>query len=367
MSSRVIGKAVLTVASIPAAHPYVSSVVDAREVTLLTDPVPPGATETGQWWPPQWLEPDYLRSHLDGVDVLHVHFGFDSNPPDQLTEIVTILDERDVPLVVTVHDLRNPHFTDQSAHARRLDVLIPAATTVVTLTDGAANEITRRWARDAVVLPHPHVLPLEVIGRHRPIRPRPIVGIHAKNLRANVDPWPVLDHLIAGNDGDLRLRLDLDEGALTAPRAHEADAPRLERYRRAGVDVRVHRRFSDSELAEYLTEIDVLVLPYRHGTHSGWVEACHDAGVAAVVPDCGYFDRQHGDPVFRYGTDDFDPGSLEEAVDEAVRSAREASPSATQRRRSDRAEEQRLVRESMTLVYRDAVTSPRRHFRAETA
>ncbi|MET0699332.1 MAG: hypothetical protein ABWY93_06670 [Mycobacterium sp.] len=344
----------LTVASIPAAHPYVSSVVDARAVTLLPDPVPPGATAPGQWWPPRLLEPEYLRGRLDEIDVVHVHFGFDSHSPEQLATVVDVLAERRTPLIVTVHDLQNPHFTDQSAHAARLDVLLPAATTVITLTDGAAAEIGRRWDRQAVVLPHPHVLPLGVVGARRRERANPVVGIHAKNLRANVDPWPLLDQLIDQPATDRCLRLDLDDEVLRAPRAAEAAAQRLDRYRRAGVDVRVHRRFTDQELADYLTEIDVLVLPYRHGTHSGWVEACHDAGVRAVVPDCGYFHRQHHDPVFGYGTGYFDTGSLVKAVETVVRSAR-ASTAADPDRQRRRAEERQQVRETTTRLYHGAV------------
>jgi hypothetical protein len=345
---------VLTVASIPAAHPYVSSVVDTQAVTLLADPVPPGATSPGQWWPPRLLEPDYLRGRLDEIDAVHVHFGFDSSSPGQLAAVVDLLSERRKPLIVTVHDLQNPHLTDQCAHAARLDVLLPAATTIITLTDGAAAEIGRRWDREAVVLPHPHVLPIDAVGVRRDLRAQTVVGIHAKNLRANVDPWPLLDELIEQRTADWCLRLDLDDEVLGAPRAVEASAQRLDRYRRAGVDVRVHRRFTDRELADYLTEVDVLVLPYRHGTHSGWVEACHDAGVHAVVPDCGYFHRQHLDPVFGYGTEYFDTDSFDKAVGSAIRSARE-STAANPGRRRRRAEELRRVRETTSRLYRGAL------------
>jgi hypothetical protein len=350
-----IGRAVITVASIPGAHPYVSSVVDAKTVALLADPVPPGATQPGQWWPPRLLEPDYLRSRLDEIDLLHIHFGFDANSPDQLGEIVDLLAERRVPLVVTVHDLHNPHFTDQAAHVERLDVLLPAAATVITLTDGAAAEIGRRWGRDAVVLPHPHVLPIGAVGGRREPRRHPVVGIHGKNLRANIDPWPLLDQLVDQSGTDWRVRLDLDDGVLRAPRAGEACPQRLDRYRRAGVDVRMHRRFTDQEMVDYLTEVDVLVLPYRHGTHSGWIEACHDAGVQAAVPDCGYFHRQHADPVFRYGTDYFDTDSFDAAVSAAVRSSCESPTEADEGRRFDRAGQRRGVQAKTTQLYRRAV------------
>ncbi|MCP9273636.1 glycosyltransferase family protein [Mycolicibacterium arenosum] len=343
------------VASVPAAHPYVGAVVDPRAVTLLPDPVPRCVSQPGQWWPPRLLEPDYLRHRVAGLDLLHVHFGFDTNTPTDLAEVAEILDARRVPLIVTVHDLDNPHFTAQSAHAERLGVLLAAASAVVTLTDGAAAEIERRWGRRATVLPHPHVLPVDAIGAARAARTRPVVAIHAKSLRANVDPWPLLDRLADQHGTDWRLRLDLDDQVLDAPRADEARPERLDRYRRAGVDVRVHRPFSDDELTDYLTDVDVLVLPYRHGSHSGWVEACHDAGVQAVVPDCGYFHEQHPLPVFGYGTDRFDADGFIDAVSAAVQSARDASTAVDEHRRAHRVEQRRRVRAATLALYRCAL------------
>ncbi|MET0475963.1 MAG: glycosyltransferase [Mycobacterium sp.] len=345
----------LTVASIPAAHPYVKSIVDPADADVLDDPVPHGATEPGQWWPPRWLDPTYLRHHLDRIDVVHAHFGFDFSTPAQLTQVVDLLDEQGVPLVLTVHDLENPHFLDQTAHVERLGILLPAADVVITLTDGAANEIERRWGRRAVVLPHPHVLPVEAIGARRTARHQTVIGIHAKALRANVDPWPLLDRLIDRQPADSRLRLDLDDDVLTGPRGLEVGARRLDRYRRAGVDVRMHRRFSDCGLAQYLAEIDVLVLPYRLGTHSGWIEACHDAGVQAVVPDCGYFHQQHDNPVFRYSIGTFDAASFDEAAHAAVRRARTSSPDEAVARRVQRAEQGRHVRKATGQLYRHAL------------
>ena len=62
---------------------------------------------------------------------------------------------------MTVHDLVNPHFVDQTPTPEHLDVLIPAATEVITLTPGAAAAIETRWGRPAAVIPHPHVVPLD--------------------------------------------------------------------------------------------------------------------------------------------------------------------------------------------------------------
>jgi len=78
--------------------------------------------------------------------------------------------------------------------------------------------------------------------------------------------------------------------------------------------VHVHPYFSNDELWDYLESIDVSVLPYRFGTHSGWLEACHDLGTAVVAPDCGFYAQQQDCHVYRHGNDGLDVPSLRRAV-----------------------------------------------------
>lgn len=285
---------------------------------------------------------------------MHVHFGFDSTPPTVLRDVSDILTARRKPLVVTVHDLHNPHFADQREHLARLDVLIPAADAVVTLTAGAARAIEERWGRRATVLPHPHVLPEAAIGAPRPDRSTPVVAVHAKSLRANIDPLPVLEALLAAGDPSWQLRLDVDEDVHRSPRAGLLPAECLDELADRGVDVRMHPRFTDDELVRYLTEIDALVLPYRFGTHSGWVEACHDAGVAAIVPRCGYLHEQHGDPSFEYGGDP--AAELRQAVEAGLLAAQHVRGGDPDRQRR-RPAELRDVRREMTRLYRTALAN----------
>jgi hypothetical protein len=339
---------VITVASVPARHPYVEATIDANRVALLADPVPAGATVPGQWWPPRWLDPDYLQSRLGEIDVLHVHFGFESIEPEQLEQVCTVTARHGVPLVVTVHDLHNPHVPDARSHQERLDILVPAAAGVITLTEGASRAIAHRWSREAVVLPHPALLPPAAIGAPRPHRDRPVVALHAKYLRPNVDPWPVLDALVTAQSTAWTLRLDLDDNAFRSPRAGAALTERLQAYRDRGVDVRVHPPFSDDDLVDYLYDIDVLVLPYRFGSHSGWVEACWDAGVTAVVPDCGHFAEQQGSPSFGYGPDRFDPAGLLAAVE---RAAATRTAGTDDMRRRVRAAQRQSIRDDMVAIY----------------
>lgn len=344
----------IRVASVPATHPYVSAIVDPATIALLPDPVPRGATEPGQWWPPRWLEPDHLLRHIDEIDVLHVHFGFEGVDHGDLVAVADALAAHGVPLVVTVHDLVNPHLDDQSGYVAKLATLVHRADALTTLTDGAARQITERWGAVAAVLPHPHLLPIEHVGARRTAPSRPRVAVHGKFLRANIDPWPVVDALVRSPlvPETISLRVDLDANALTSPRADAGLPDRLADYRSRGVDVRIHPPFTDRELIDYLREIDVMVLPYRFGTHSGWIEACFDSGVMPVVPDCGHSREQQACNVFGYGPGRFDEAGLLAAVQRAADEVRARPSGDDPGRRHRRATQRRQIRDATTRLYR---------------
>lgn len=273
----------LRIASVPSDHVYVrhlATPTGPSTVVRLPDPASSGA-RSGQWTPSPVLKPAWLRRHAGSFDVVHVHFGFEHRCAAQLAAFVDTLAALSRPLVLTVHDLDNPHLIDQRAQRTALDVLVPAAAAVITLTPGAAAEIARRWARLAVVLPHPHVVPLDRLGAPRPGHDDFVVGLHAKR-RANIDPAAV--------------RRELAEAVNSLPsgRLHP------------GHD----RRLSDDELWDHLAGLDVLVLPYLFGTHSGFVEACHDLGTTVVAARVGFLAEQQ--PVLSFDLDR--PGSLTAAL-----------------------------------------------------
>jgi hypothetical protein len=330
------------IASVPAGHVYVRHLVDPDpsaddRVRRLPDPPVPGAP-AGRWWPPPMLEPSWVRAHAAAFDVLHVHFGFDDRTPAQLAALVDAVHTAGRALVVTVHDLRNPHHADPAAHDAALDVLVPAADAVLTLTPGAAAEIARRWGRRAVVVPHPHVVPLDRPADRGPRRAGFLVGMHAKG-RANSDPVPVARALAAAVADLPGAHLRVDAADDERGRAVAAEL--------SGLDVRVHPPFGDDELWDHLAGLDLSVLPYRFGTHSGWLEACHDLGTAVLAPDLGFYGEQA--PCLRYTHDDLD-ASVAAAVRRAhaERPAWRADPVA-------RAAQRTRIAAVHARVYREAV------------
>jgi len=229
-------------------------------------------------------------------DVVHLHFGFEHIDAHTLATWVGRLRRRRVALVYTAHDLDNPHLEDQSAHHAALDVVAGAASAIVALTPWAAAELQRRTGAAAVVIPHPHVVPLEEVAR-RAAQPWPAergVYVHAATLRPNLDL-----ELVARVAGEARcfggLRVHVRASSLTSA----TPAVRSRVVRLAALDsvtVEVVARLSDRELWDRIDHSSVVLLPYRWGTHSGLAEAGRDLGIPVVAPAFGGFADQGAIP-----------------------------------------------------------------------
>ncbi|MEF2978539.1 glycosyltransferase [Subtercola sp. YIM 133946] len=298
------------VASVPAQHTYVqNSTAAARArgyVDVLADPRPLGAP-AGQWWPPVILGAQWIEANAGQFDLLHVHFGFESFAVAELADRVAVLKRLGRPIVLTVHDLENPQLLDQGEYGLQLDVLVRGADELITLTPGAAAEIRSRWGREATVIPHPWMAAGSTVrggddaaGADRASVPEALrVGIHLRDLRPNIDAVAIVQSLlegvtaVAGAGTAIEAVIDVNENVRDE---------QVKRQLRRLVDGcpfarwNEHSRFSDDELAESLSGLDISVLPYRHGTHSGWLELCWDLGVRVLAPAIGFYREQHDEP-----------------------------------------------------------------------
>ncbi|QQY25233.1 glycosyltransferase [Dermacoccus nishinomiyaensis] len=319
----------IRVASVPADHPYVAHLSPTGETPgdgcdeVIRLPDPPVIADDGstRWWPPRILDPAWLREHAGEFDVLHVHFGFESFSPEHLREVVDVAHELGKGVVVTVHDLRNPHIKDPAAQLSRLDALVPAADAVITLTQGAADAIQARWGRDAVVVRHPHIVPLDVMAAlllddtssrtnradarssddstAAPARnDRRRIGLHLKSLRTNVDAAGALDALalVADERPDVEIVVTMHR-AVADPTDRGHDACVVERAEalaaRGAITLVLHEPMDDATLFAFVGGLDVSVMANVWGTHSGWIEMCHDLGVRVVAPNVGFYGEQH--------------------------------------------------------------------------
>jgi glycosyltransferase involved in cell wall biosynthesis len=316
----------IRVASVPGAHPYVASLLAVGSPTARVLPDPPardGATD--RWWPPAMLTADWIERHADDFDVMHVHFGMESSTTREIAGVIAALHAADKPVVYTVHDLENPQLTDQAPHGEHLDLLIPAADALVTLTDGARREILRRWGRDARVIPHPNVaalaptgLPAAGLAEGHDEHPHLDASVvHLRDLRPNIDGEGTVGSLAAAaellhNVGPVEIVVDVNENV--------RDAEQLARIVEivdgsASLRLVRHARYDDDDLVRSLSAATVAVLPYRHGTHSGWAELAWDLGVPIVTPRVGYIAEQHPESSFVF--DPADATSLARAIAQA--------------------------------------------------
>jgi hypothetical protein len=139
-----------------------------------------------------------------------------------------------------------------------------------------------------------------------------------------MDPLPDVQAIaeVMGQMPGARLRVDAHTDVLTPVFARYAPdlADGLRDLEAQGlVELHVHDYFSDADLWDYFQGLDLSVLPYRFGTHSGWLEACYDLGTAVAAPDCGFYAEQR--PCLRYavGPASVRRASLQQAVLTAYR------------------------------------------------
>ncbi len=368
----------LVVASVPADHPYVRHLAAPAEVApgtvvRLPDPDPdhpgdPTRRARDRWWPPAMLRPEWVPAR--DFDLMHVHFGFDDRTPAQLHDLVTALRARGRALVLTVHDLRNPHHTDPSLLRAQLDVLVPAADALLTLTDGAADEVLARWGRRPSVVPHPHVVDLDVMRRVRASRAADLsaapvaqrVGVAVKDLRANTDVLRLLPALEALAGDGVRPVVSIHRATHRHPRDDRAarlvaalDAAAA----RGTIALVVHEPLDDHDLWSAVAGLDAMVLPYRFGTHSGWLEMCHDVGTSVVAPGTGHYATQGADATYAADPDAPDgEGADTASVVAAVHHALAARTAGLPGLDADARHAQRVaVARAHDAVYRDAVRS----------
>jgi len=338
--------AALRLATVPAEHPYLDSALPVT-VHRVAVPAPTGVP----WAPSALFEPTVLVALADRIDVVHLHFGFDHLSADELRHWTDLLTTLDVPLVFTAHDLRNPHHDNPREHRRHLDVLVPAAAEVLTLTPGAAKEIASRWGRPATVVAHPAVL--ELVPGPAPTTAG-LVGLHLKSLRRNVvEPGRVVAAALRGaRAAHGVLQVDVHPEVLARPELAAVHALAAV----GDLRLRVHERFTDDELAAYLQSLHVSVLANRFGSHSGWLEACRDAGTAVVAPSCGYYAEQWAE-VVGYRNDEqhgLDEQSLTAAVCTAL-----STPAPAPADPGYRAGQRAHVRRTHDEVYRRALAARR--------
>ncbi len=325
-------------ATVPAVHPDLTAVLPDGVVLA-----PPGDRGSGA---DAWLSVEHLREHAATIDVLHLHVGRHHlrsvGSPEQAVawaeEWAAEVRRSAVPLVVTVHDVRDPDDGNRERYHALLGAVLRTAEVVLALTAGAADEIADRYGRTPIAVGHPtQVVPVPGVDRQTRLVGVPL-GSSARQL---ADPLLVVRAALSGAvSGGGRLRVDVHpDGQLRELVTMAVDGE---------LDLQVHEPFTGTDRVAYLQTLQVCVLPPRFGTDSAWLEACRDLGTRVVAPSSGHYAELWSD-VVEYGHDEergLDPTSLMAAVVAAL--TRPAPARATP---AWRAEQRAAVQQVLADVY----------------
>lgn len=282
------------VLSYPPRHPYVDRV--DRTVCRLVhrdEPMPRLAA---------YHDPDWVRRHGDEWDLVHMHFGYEENA-ERILDVMDVHRSLGTPIVMTVHDLVSPHLPiDEDPIPALIGPMVERASTVITLTDGAAAAVEARTGTRPRVIPHGPILPTDRMWRARRLRsasagPWGPMLLHAKPRRPSHDVRGVLD-AVALLDGGVQVRVLVDREDVDLI----SDHPAIDL-----VDLVVHDGLGHRELVRQIALARAVVLPYRWGTHSGMLELAADVGTAVIGTDAGFVAEQHPMAVAPLRRDHVDP------------------------------------------------------------
>jgi hypothetical protein len=262
------GRDIITVAALPGRGLYVRHLGHPEGVDGVHRPTVamPGSAPRQ----PASFEAAWLAEHLDEMQIVHVHGLSPRLGPEQVTAAAG---------------------ADEEAYSAQLDALIPQADEVITITDSAREEISRRWSVDASVLPHPHVVDFVRMRRARSESRRGpfVLGAHLGSLRLPGDPVAVVEALAqaAADLPQVRLEVHVHDHLLDSDstRYNPVTIREIERIvSKAGGSLRAHRPMTDAQLWDHLFSLDASFVPPLHGSHSIWPEACFDLGTQALLP-----------------------------------------------------------------------------------
>lgn len=287
---------------VPHEAAYLAHAIDREAVELVEVPTPVDAA--------------CIREAAGELDILHLHQGLAAVVPlGEPAGLVAALERHRIPMVLTLHQPPPPGV---GADGAVLDMVVPAADTVITLSPPAGGIVRTRWSVDPLVLRHPHVATLDRIAAAQATPRAP-------------GPWRI--GLLPG--GAPRDAAALAQGveALVQDHGVTIDIPAR--------DVRIDA----STTVDWVAQLDLLVLPPGRWGSGGWVELCRDLGTACVVP------ADAREVVLAAAASYPGTGAAPEVVTRAIARALSAlpvTPPAVEERRVEAA----LVRDEHVALYR---------------
>ncbi|MER7604718.1 hypothetical protein [Nocardioides sp. NPDC127503] len=282
----------LRVAHLPARTPYVRKLRNHEFVSIN------GTTLTNGHHVPDALSASWIldRRPLDWVDVVHLHH-IEFEDETVLGELLSACDDAGVRVVHTIHDLTAMFGTTEDLH-RKIQFVHEAGATLLCLTGGSATQLNRIVGEETKtwVAPHGYVVDPETIARlDRLDSDGTSRFLMYGALRPNRDYLSTLVNWALHTGAEDRLHLlmrGLSQAHMADPGQHAMDVARTA-MTCPRIEVTMRGYPSDDDIINAGRQADVLVMPYRWGTHSGQLELAFDLGLLPLSSDVGCLRDQH--------------------------------------------------------------------------
>ena len=234
------------------------------------------------------------QATLDFFDVLHIQ-SLELAELPAIEEVLQRAASKGKGIVITIHDA-GPLFPDDGdAFAKGINLACKFAKGVVTLTDCARQEISSRFGLSSAnisIIPHGSVLPISHhLWTRKSVRNQFFSLGMFGGVRPNRSFLTATVNALYGLESEV-VRVKILSRGLN-PIELEYGSEGLQLAFLAASDPRLSFKLSpfpdDDEIADFVSSLDVLVLPYLFGTHSGQLELAMDLGVRVIAPGFGGF------------------------------------------------------------------------------
>jgi len=241
-----------------------------------------------------WIE---AQDAMDFFDVLHVQ-SLEFASVESIRCVLERCGREKKGIVAAIHETE-PLFPERGTDfPARVRLISELASCIVTLTTSARRDIMERYGipeSKLRVVPHGPVLPLShPLWRAQPGRnSRCTIGMFG-GFRPNRSFLAGAVNALYGlSSAEILVRL-LTRGLNPVELAPGSEVWQFASL--AATDPRLVLELlpfpSDDEIASFVHSLDILLLPYLYGTHSGQLELAMDLGVPVVIPDIGCYRAQ---------------------------------------------------------------------------
>ncbi|HEY2004257.1 MAG TPA: glycosyltransferase [Candidatus Saccharimonadia bacterium] len=240
------------------------------------------------------LEHAFDSAFWNSFDIAHIHYGFELEPHDTVAEALGLISDHGKPIVYTYHEPHSMHGADDSPYQRLLTLIASQASGIITLTAAAQQDLQRIVpdSRPAVIAPHGYALnpdnPYFCRDRSQETDARVLLY---SSIRRNRDLVTSTTNLLMGAVPGTRTTL-LTRPAPNAEALKELSALLTLAFTSPHGTVSFELPLSDDDLAQRISTMDILVLPYLYAGHSGALEMAFDTGLLPVITNVGYLSYQ---------------------------------------------------------------------------